>query len=70
MQPHESSEAVPTSPLHAGRIVDWLTGNPAVGPGVALATGVVLLCLAKTLHVCRINDLEAHPPGALFAMIP
>src|ERR1035441_5631348 len=28
------------------------------------------LYLAKTLHVRRINDLEAHFPGAPFAMIP
>ena len=28
------------------------------------------LCLAKTLHNRRINDLEEHLPGALFAMIP
>ena len=27
------------------------------------------LCLAKTLRVRRINDLGAHLPGALFAMI-
>src|ERR1017187_7644174 len=25
------------------------------------------VCLAKTLRVCRINDLEAHLPCALFA---
>jgi hypothetical protein len=29
-----------------------------------------VLCLAKTLHNRRINDLEEHLPGALFAMIP
>jgi hypothetical protein len=28
------------------------------------------LCLAKTLRVRRINDLQAHLRGALFAMIP
>ena len=28
------------------------------------------LCLANTLHSRRINDLEEHLPGALFAMIP
>jgi hypothetical protein len=28
------------------------------------------LCLAKTLHNRRINDLEEHLTGALFAMIP
>jgi hypothetical protein len=29
-----------------------------------------MLCLAKTLHNRRINDLEEHLPGALFALIP
>jgi len=28
------------------------------------------VCLAKTPRVRRINDLEAHLPGLLFAMIP
>jgi hypothetical protein len=30
----------------------------------------VTLCLANTLHVCRINDLKALLRGAIFAMIP
>ena len=36
----------------------------------AMAKATDALCLAKTLHVRRMNDLEAHLPGALFAMVP
>ena len=34
-----------------------------------LRTSLSKLCLAKTLHVRRINDFEANPRCALFAMI-
>ncbi len=36
----------------------------------SLVTFFYPLCLAKTLHNRRINDLEEHLPGALVAMIP
>ena len=35
-----------------------------------LTFGVLYLCLAKTLGVRRINDLEACLPSAVFVMIP
>ncbi len=35
----------------------------------AVHLSLLRLCLAKTLHNRRINDLEEHLPGALFAMI-
>jgi hypothetical protein len=41
-----------------------------VGSELELKLYQAVLCLAKTLHNRRINDLEEHLPGALFAMIP
>ena len=58
---------LPARPGTVGLIIRFLF----IGPRVCLwGCCLRLFCLAKTLRVRRINDLEAHLPRRAFRMIP
>src|ERR1035441_10543263 len=47
-----------------------IVARVADDPGFLQSASSANVCFAKTLHACRINELEARLCSALFAMIP